>query len=187
MPRAFLKRHLPSPARLAERRALGIFGRRLADPELWHLNRRSASSAIGVGLFFAFFPLPLQMVFAAGAAIALRCNLPLSVVTVWITNPLTIPPLFFFTYKVGTWILGEPPRVDHIDLSWDWLVSEAGVIWQPLLVGSLLCGVLAGLTGWLTTAWVWRRQVIQRWERRRALRRLRADRGAGLDDAGPSV
>ena len=174
MPRAFFKRHLPSPASLAGRGGLGILGSAIADPELWHLNRRSVSSAFAVGLFLAFLPFPSQMLLAAAAAIVLRCNLPLSVALVWITNPLTIPPMFYFTYKLGTLILGVPPRVEGIELSLEWLVAQAGLVWKPLLVGSLLCGVAAGGTGYFVSGWLWRRQVIQRWERRRALRRLRA-------------
>ena len=171
MPRAFFKRYLPSPASLARQRGLGILGSAVADPELWHLNRRSVSAAFAVGLFLAF---PSQMLRAALAAIVVRCNLPLAVALVWITNPLTIPPMFFFTYKIGTWILGIPPQVSSIELSLDWLVAQAGRVWKPLLTGSVLCGAVAGTIGYFASGWLWRRQVIQRWERRRALRRLRA-------------
>ena len=184
MPRAFFKRYLPTPAALARQRSLGILGKSIADPELWHLNRRSVSAAFAVGLFLAFFPFPAQMILAAVAAVLIRCNLPLSVALVWITNPVTIPPMFFFTYKVGTWLLGVPERVTGIELSLDWLVTQAGLVWQPLLVGSLLCGTIAGTIGYFVSGWVWRRQVIQRWERRRALRRLRADAPSAGDHAG---
>ncbi|MEE4302138.1 MAG: DUF2062 domain-containing protein [Pseudomonadales bacterium] len=174
MPRAFFKRYLPSPASLARRGGLRILGSAVADPELWHLNRRSVSTAFAVGLFLAFFPFPSQMLLAAAAAVVIRCNLPLSVALVWITNPVTIPPLFWFTYKLGTLLLGVPPRVEGIELSLEWFVTQAGLVWKPLLVGSLLCGAVASATGYVLSNWLWRRQVIQRWERRRALRRLRA-------------
>jgi len=57
---------------------------------------------MAVGLFCAFVPLPIQMLLAAAAAIIFRVNLPISVGLVWITNPVTIPPMFYFCYKVGT-------------------------------------------------------------------------------------
>lgn len=179
MPRTFFKRYLPSPASLAGRGGLGILGSAIADPELWHLNRRSVSAAFGVGLFFAFFPFPSQMLLAAAAAVVLRCNLPLSAALVWITNPVTIPPIFWFTYKLGTLLLGVPPRVEGIELSLEWVVTQAGLVWKPLLVGSLLCGAVASAIGYFVSGWLWRRQVIQRWERRRALRRLRTQSSDG--------
>lgn len=113
------------------------------------------------------------MLLAAATAVVIRCNLPLSVALVWITNPITIPPMFYFTYQVGARLLDVPAQVDGIELSLDWLVTQAGHVWKPLLLGSLLCGVIAATAGYFLSLWLWRRQVIQRWERRRALRRLR--------------
>jgi uncharacterized protein (DUF2062 family) len=176
MPRKFLKRYLPSPADLTAQRSLGMFGRRLADPDLWHLNRRSVSTAAAVGLFLAFFPVPGQMIFAVLAALRLRCNLPLSFALVWITNPLTMPPILFFAYKLGAWVLDIPPTVDAFALSWDWLVARVDALWAPLLVGSLICAVTASALGWSVVQLVWRVSVVQRWEKRRTLRRLRAAR-----------
>ncbi|MFW6343056.1 MAG: DUF2062 domain-containing protein, partial [Halothiobacillaceae bacterium] len=78
-----------------------VFGSRLQDGNLWHLNRRSVSGGVAVGLFSAFVPIPFQMVLAAGLAILLRVNLPLSVVLVWITNPITIVPLLWVANRIG--------------------------------------------------------------------------------------
>lgn len=176
MPRKFFKRHLPSPALISRQRSLGMFGSRLSSPELWHLNRTSVSTAFGVGLFLAFLPVPGQMILAALAALWLRCNLPLSVMLVWISNPLTVGPLFFSAYKVGTWVLGVPEEVTRFSLSWEWLVARADQIWLPLTTGALICGALAAALGFVTIQLIWRWHVVQRWERRRTLRRLRAGR-----------
>lgn len=181
MPRKFLKRYLPSPAHIRRQRALGMFGQRLGAAELWHLNRRSVSTAFGVGLFLAFFPVPGQTLIAVLVAMWLRCNLPLSVALVWISNPVTIPPMFFFAYKVGTWVLGVPPQAEQVSLSLEWLLARLGSVWQPLLVGSLICGVVAGLVGWGVIQGLWRWNVVQRWERRRSLRRLRRERDSTDD------
>ena len=75
-----------------EHRSLGIFGRLLDDPYLFHLNERSVPGAFAVGLFCAWIPLASQLSIAAELAIAVRVYVPLSVVLVWVTNPLTIPP-----------------------------------------------------------------------------------------------
>ncbi|MDZ7826519.1 MAG: DUF2062 domain-containing protein [Gammaproteobacteria bacterium] len=64
-------------------------------------------------------------------------------------------------------------------LSWEWLVARADEIWLPLTVGSLICGVVAAALGFATMQLLWRWHVVQRWERRRTLRRLRAGRAEG--------
>ena len=43
--------------------------------------------AFFVGLFVAFMPIPGQTIAAAVLAVLLRCNLPLSVGLVFVTNP----------------------------------------------------------------------------------------------------
>ena len=107
MPKKLIKKYMPDHETIRNHPHLNkIFGTLLHDPNLLHLNRRSVSMAFAVGLFMAFVPVPFQMVLAAAAAIIIRCNLPISVGLVWVSNPFTMPPLFYFCYLVGTWILG---------------------------------------------------------------------------------
>ncbi|MDX1655561.1 MAG: DUF2062 domain-containing protein [Candidatus Competibacteraceae bacterium] len=145
-----------------EHRQLQFLGERLHDPNLWHLNRRSVAGALGMGIFVALFPLPLQMVIAALAAMWLRVNLPLVVATVWITNPLTFPPIFYFNYRVGAWLLDHPPRPFHFEFSLGWLLEEAGALWQPLVVGSLAVGLVLGSLTYTGVRLAWRLHVVYR-------------------------
>ncbi len=144
----------------------------LQASDLWHFNRRSVSGAVFIGLFCAYMPIPSQMVVAALLALATRVNLPLSVGLVWVTNPLTIPPMFYFSYRVGAYLLDMQLEADTIQLSFDWIWDNFGVIGYPLLFGSVICGMAAGVLGYTFTRLVWRLHVITRWRERRA--RLRA-------------
>jgi uncharacterized protein (DUF2062 family) len=168
MPKHLIKRITPDHKLIREHRHLRIFGRRLHDANLWHLNRRSASGGFAVGLFFAFVPLPFQMLFAAGAAIVLRVNLPLSVVLVWATNPITIPPLFYVAYLIGAWVLRRPATELEFELSIDYLGDGLGEVWAPLLLGSLLCGAFSAVVGYSVIRGLWRWRVVQHLRQRKA-------------------
>ena len=167
----WLRRNLPNPRAIRENRNLSVFGKLLHDPNLWHLNRRSAAGAFGVGLFMMYMPPIGQMLMAAAAAIVLRVNLPISVALVWITNPLTIPPMFYFAYKVGAWVLGQAPHQVNIQLSLAWVMHEMALIWQPLLLGSFIVGMTGGALSYAAIRLLWRWHVISHLRKRAERRR----------------
>ena len=170
MPRKIIKRFLPDHEAIKQHKHLQIFGTLLHDPNLWHLNRRSVSSAFAVGLFVAWMPIPFQMLMAAAGAIVFRTNLPLAVVLCWTSNPVTIPPLFYFAYKLGALILNIPPGEFTFEPSWEWLMGEMLVIWKPFLLG---CGVMAALSsmgGYVSVNWAWRWYQKRQWRKRQKIR-----------------
>lgn len=150
-----------------------VFGKLLHDPNLWHMNRRSVSGAFAVGLFWAFIPIPLQMVAAAATSIPARVNLPISVALVWITNPLTMPPMFYFNYLVGTWFVGNSSEPPKFEMTLEWFSESIGAIWQPLYLGSLICGLVAALIGYAAMRGLWRLHIVSDLKRRRAKRKAR--------------
>ncbi|MEW5250253.1 DUF2062 domain-containing protein [Microbulbifer discodermiae] len=166
MPKSVIRRWLPTPEQVRASKGLGFLGALLHDPNLFHLNRHSVSVAFAVGVFTSFLPLPGQMVIAALLALWFRCNLPLSMLLVWISNPVTIPAIFYSTYKLGAWILGTPPLDFRLELSLEWLTNEVGKIWLPLFFGSLLAGVFFSTLAYLGMQALWRWQVIKRWKLR---------------------
>lgn len=171
MPRHLIKRYTPDPAALRKHKYLKHLGILLHDENLWHLNRHSVSGGVASGLFWAMIPLPIQMIAAAFSAIVFRINLPISVALVWLTNPLTIPPVFYFNYTIGTWLLGEPADIGEFQLSLEWISAEIGIIWQPLYFGSLVVGLALALTGYAAMRLFWRWNVIKRYQDRRKRRR----------------
>ena len=166
MLRKFLHKWLPSPQHVREHHSLRVFGRMLQQPNLWHLNRRSVPRAFAVGLFCAFLPIPGQMLVAAAFAILFCANLPISIALVWISNPITIPPLFWFNYQVGRWVLNSPPVSFEFQWQWAWFVSELFQIGLPLLLGSLICGTIAAIVGYASMVLYWRRYVMNTWRTR---------------------
>lgn len=175
MPRAFIKRLLPRDEQIRQHRHLRFLGTLLHDGRLWHLNRRSVAGAASVGLFMAWIPVPFQMLLAAMAAIVLRLNLPVSVVLVWITNPLTMPPMFYFAYLVGAFVLGQDRGHFQFELSVDWLMNGLSHVWQPFLLGCLILAVTSAVIGHVLVRLLWRWHVTRSWlERREERARIKA-------------
>lgn len=166
MPKKTIKRMMPDHQSIKENKYLKIFGNLLHNANLWHLNRHSVAKAFAVGLFFAFIPVPFQMVLAAGTAIIVHANLPLAIALVWITNPLTMPFIFYVCYLVGTWVLAVPEQDFAFEASWQWVLDSLSTIGPAFLVG---CGVLAltfAILGYFVIQTLWRYQTIKAWKSR---------------------
>ena len=170
MPKKFFKQWMPQAHHIRSHPHLQMFGDWLHEPNLWHLNRRSLSGGMAVGLFTAFIPLPLQMVIASALAVLFRVNVPLAFSLVWITNPLTIPIIFYSTYLLGCFLLGEPSSITQFEASFEWIQDMFGEIWQPLLLGSVVTGSVSALMGYFLTRYLWRLHVMHLWQQRCARR-----------------
>ena len=167
MPRKLFKRLTPDPQRIRKEKSLRFLGALLHDPNLFHLNRHSVSVAFFVGLFVAFLPIPGQMMVAALGALLFRCNLPIAVSLVWITNPFTFLIFFIGAYKLGASIMNIPHRDFTVELSWTWLQTEFLIIWQPLLLGCFIASLFFGCLGYVVIQWMWRWNIVRKWQKRR--------------------
>lgn len=170
MPKKLIKKYMPNAQSIKTHKHLQIFGSLLHSPFLWHFNRKSVSGAFAVGLFCAFVPIPFQMVLAAGLAIALQVNLPLSVALVWVSNPITMPPLFYAAYKFGALLLNETAHHFDFILSWQWLLTELELIWKPFLLGCFSFGVISAAISFVVVRFLWGRRIKKEWRLRQQLR-----------------
>ena len=161
-----LNRYLPSQKDLSKHTLLSKLTQYLSQPRLWHCNRHSIAAACFIGLFVAMIPVPLQMLLAATMAMAFQANLPLSISLVWVSNPITMGPLFYSAYQLGAFLLQFEPIQFSDQLSWQSAANDFMAIFLPLLTGSLLIGVVPGLMVFYMVKWTWRRTVIRRWRQR---------------------
>ena len=173
MPRKWLRRKLPLDRKIKERRQLRWLGKLLEDPYLLHLNRRSVSMGVGIGLFNAFLPLIGQMPLAAVMAIAFRGNLMISVILVWISNPLTMAPVLYWNYKLGNFLLGGWSHPVTSEIGLDWWLANFNNLMPPLLLGGITTGLIAGLAGHRITSIFWHFEVMNRWRNRQLKLKLR--------------
>lgn len=166
MPRKFLKRYLPDQESVHEQWYLRPFRALLHDPALLHPNRRTASIAFAIGLFWAFIPLPIQMAGAGLVALWLRVNLPIAMATVWISNPFTMGPILYGQYWVGVLLLGEDPGNFHFEPTLDWLLNGLAHIWLPMLLGTLVFVIVFPLLGYVALNRIWMFSVMRRYTAR---------------------
>ncbi len=181
MPKRSLRRFLPSPEKIADIKGLGFLRHRLQDPSLWHLNRRSASGAVFWGLWCAFLPMPFHTIPAVLAALFFRFNLPLCILLVWVNNPLTLIPIIYLSYFVGSAFLPpkltqvSAPSLQDIKLIISNLFSHhttavppvhISAYLEPILLGMLITGFVLASIGYVGMNWYWRYRVMKSWRKR---------------------
>lgn len=173
MDKRLIKRYIPDPEKLRRTRSLRFLGALLHEPNLWHINRHSVSRAMLLGVFWCMIPIPFQSVPAAATAVWFNANLPLTLVALWISNPVTMPPLIYLAYAIGTLVLGRPGEAETFQLSWAWISDRLIEVGVPLYIGSLILGVFFSVSSYLLIQYLWRRKVRNKWHRRLRERELR--------------
>ncbi len=170
MAKKIIQRFMPDQDAIKDHKHLQFLGEQLHEPNLWHLNRHSVAKAFAVGLFVAWLPIPGQMVVAALAALYFRANLAISVALVWITNPLTWVPLFYFAYRVGLAMTGLTPPAQNFDFTYENVIAHLDALWAPLFFGCLLLSSLCAIAGYFGIQYFWRWYVTKKWQHRKQLR-----------------
>lgn len=141
-------------------------------PYLWSLKRENVLPALYLGSIVSLWPLyGFQLVVAVFVALYARANLTITVALQFITNPLTLIPIYGFTYWVGRKLMGVM-GVDTefpVKLSFE-NMAEAG--WD-VLIALFLGGLVVGLGVALICDITWR---LLSWEARVFRNRLAAHR-----------
>jgi len=128
-----------------------------------HGSPEAIAMGAAIGVFVAFTPtVGFQMLIGALLATLVGANRPAAVIPAWITNPITIPPIFALTYWVGRLMLGGPDvsevygRLVDVVRGFGQLNFYAihehlleflkiGVeVYVPMMVGGVLVGAVCG-------------------------------------------
>jgi len=128
------------------------------------INRKSVAKGVLVGLFIAFIPMPAQMVAIVLLQPLFRFNLPLAIAMVWITNPLTMPFIYYIEYETGGFLLNMqdlPP----VTMTLDWFADNIEEIMLPLYTGAFFYSTLSAASGYYAVQRLWIRSVRQHRER----------------------
>ncbi len=185
-----------SSRRTARSRAAGTPVRhRVRNFFYWLVRLRGSPHAIAgglaVGMFITFTPtVGLQTLIALAIATAANLSRAAAVLPVWLTNPVTAPPVFAFTYWTGTFFWPGPEAavvasamrdfaegIDRVELGAlpDHLevFGQLGLdVFVPLWIGGTLVGLAAAAVVYPVTyrmVLAVRRGRVQRVRQRRPL------------------
>ena len=156
MPRRFFRKFAFKRHHLSKQWYMAPFRHLLHDHRLWSIRRRTVVPAFALGVFIAWLPFPGHMVTAILIALLLRINIPVAATVVWISNPLTVAPMFYFAYRLGRIILDVPVRPFSFEFSIDWVTHTFVTIWQPMLLGCLILGAVSAVLGYAFLDFFWR-------------------------------
>lgn len=123
-------------------------------PELFGINRRAVTRALLVGLFIAFIPMPAQMVAVVVLAPMMRYNVFISLLMVWLTNPITMPFIYYIEYELGSLVLMQDTLPD-LQISLTWFTDNIMRILLPLYVGALLVSTVVSVVVYVIANRLW--------------------------------
>lgn len=175
MPRRFFRKFALKRDYFHDRWFLAPFAHLFHDQRLWGVRRRTIVPAFALGTFIAFAPIPGHVLIAAFMALLLRINIPVAALTTFISNPLTIGPMYYFAYRLGMFLLGSEPQPFNFELSVSWMFNSFVTMWQPLVLGCVLLGAVASLAGYIGLDLLWRASIADYLEARRRRRASNSD------------
>jgi uncharacterized protein (DUF2062 family) len=104
--------------------------------EYLSINRKSISRGVLIGLFWGFIPMPMQMLAVLAVTPFLKFNVPIAISMVWLSNPITMPFMYYMEYQTGNFLLGSEELL-NIKLTLDWFSDNWDKIILPLYVGTI--------------------------------------------------
>ncbi len=122
------------------------------------------AKGVAVGVFCGCFPfLGFQMLLGLFLARVTRGNLFLAAIGTWISNPFTYVPLYFFNYKVGSFLLkNSTDIVFDKNLMIEELWEQGSVFSLRLILGSALVGFLLASISGIIVFLLYKRKIKKR-------------------------
>ncbi len=128
--------------------------------EFLSVNRKSISLGLYVGIFIAFIPMPFQMLAVLALTPFLKFNIPIAIAMVWLSNPLTMPVIYYIEYITGNFFLSAD-GISDIKLTLDWFENHIDEIILPLYLGALFYSVMISTTVYYFINYSWINEVVR--------------------------
>ena len=116
--------------------------------------RKMVSKAVFIGLFIAFIPMPMQMLAVLAVMPFVRFNVPIALAMCWLSNPLTMPPMYYMEYVTGSFFLGNEPL--DVKLTLEWFSDNIDDVFIGLYVGSTFYSIIGSFGGYWLVNHFWK-------------------------------
>jgi uncharacterized protein (DUF2062 family) len=119
---------------------------------------RFIAMGMAVGIFVSMLPIiPLQTVVAVALAFLFRGSKTAAALGTWLSNPLTIPLVYYANYKLGCVLLGYQNTVNHIAFnSFSQLMALGIEVTQAMILGGAVLGAVLGVAAYFITLRIYR-------------------------------
>jgi uncharacterized protein (DUF2062 family) len=128
-------------------------------------NRKSITRGISIGAFWALIPMPMQMAGVMAVTPFVKFNVPLAIAVVWLSNPLTYPPMFYIEYITGNLLLGRD-ALSNIELSMEWFKANWDLIATSMYTGAFFYATVVNFMMYHIFNWLWVRSVRKHQKKR---------------------
>jgi len=122
--------------------------------EYLSINRKSISRGVFVGLFWGFIPMPMQMLAVLATSPFFKFNVPIAISMVWLSNPLTMPAMYYMEYLTGNLIL-QREGIASIEMTLEWFSNNIDNIFVPLYVGTAFYSIVVSSFVYLLINRLW--------------------------------
>ncbi len=142
--------------------------------QYFNTNRKMIARGVFIGLFFAFIPMPLQMLAVIALTPFIQFNIFIAITMVWLSNPITMPFMYYFEYLTGNLLLGLE-STNNSTLSIEWFTNNFDTIFIPLYTGALFYSIfISSLLYYLIThLWIKSVKNEQKVKRKYRINRLK--------------
>ncbi len=120
----------------------------------FNINRKMITRGIWIGLFWGFIPMPMQMLAVIAVTPFVRFNVAIAIAMVWLSNPFTMPPMYYMEYLTGNFLLGKEGLPD-IALTIEWFTNNMSNIFVPLYVGAAFYSIVVSTLVYFIVDWLW--------------------------------
>lgn len=141
---------------------------------------------VAIGLFWGFIPMPMQMLAVMATTPFIRFNVPIAISMVWLSNPFTMPPMYYMEYLTGNFILGRE-GIEDIELTMSWFSEHFDDILVPLYVGTAFYSIVVTGIIYVVLNRLWVRSVHTENKERKRKRRKKSTKKNSKKPHPPKV